>query len=69
MNSQTIKYFGNFKFCFFTRNGGVSQKYFRSLNCAYNNEENPENVKENREIIRQKFCKKKKNYFIKPNTF
>ena len=60
MNNQTIKYFGNFKFCFFTRNGGVSQKYFRSLNCAYNKEENPENVKENREIIRQKFCKKKK---------
>ncbi len=60
MNSQKIKYFRNFKYCFFTRNGGVSVKNFRSLNCAYKDEENPKNVKENREIIKKKFCKKKK---------
>ena len=60
MNSQKIKYFRNFKYCFFTRNGGVSIKNFRSLNCAFKDEENPKNVKENREIIKKKFCKKKK---------
>ena len=68
MNSQKIKYFKNFKYCFFTRNGGVSIKNFRSLNCAFKDEENPKNVKENREIIKKKFCKKK-NYFVKSSTF
>ena len=26
MKTETIKYFGKFKYCFFTRNGGVSKK-------------------------------------------
>ena len=60
MKTETIKYFGKFKYCFFTRNGGVSKKNFSSLNCAHNNEEKPENVEENRKIIKKKFCKTKK---------
>ena len=59
MSSQKIKYFKNFKYCFFTRNGGVSNKNFSSLNCAFNDEENPKNVIKNREIVKTKFSKKK----------
>ena len=53
MSSQKIKYFKNFKYCFFTRNGGVSNKNFSSLNCAFNEEENPKNVIKNREIVKK----------------
>ena len=60
MNRQNIRYFRNFKFCFFTRNGGVSKKNFCSLNCAHNIEEKKEYVKKNREIVRKNFCKTKK---------
>ena len=60
MSSQKIKYFKNFKYCFFTRNGGVSNKNFSSLNCAFNEEENPKNVIKNREIVKTKFSKSKK---------
>ena len=60
MSSQKIKYFEGFKYCFFTRNGGVSNKNFSSLNCAFNEEENPKNVIKNREIVKTKFSRSKK---------
>ena len=61
MNSQKIKYFRNFKYCFFTRNGGVSIKNFRSLNCAFKNEENPKKCKRKIEkLLKKNFVKKKK---------
>ena len=59
MSKQNIGYCGKFKFCFFTRNGGVSKKSFRSLNCSYNLSDNAENVRDNREIVKKKFCKEK----------
>ncbi|MEC8265423.1 MAG: peptidoglycan editing factor PgeF [Pseudomonadota bacterium] len=64
MNKQTIKYFRNFKFCFFKRTGGVSTENFSSLNCAFNIEEKKENVKKNRAIIKKYFCKTKKIIFL-----
>ena len=54
MSKQNIGYCGKFKFCFFTRNGGVSKKNFRSLNCSYNLSDNAENVRDNREIVKKK---------------
>ena len=50
----------NFKYCFFTRNGGVSKKNFSTLNCAYNKGDEDKNVKKNREYVHKKFCNKKK---------
>ena len=50
----------NFKYCFFTRNGGVSKKNFSSLNCAYNKGDDEKNVKINREYVNKKFCSNKK---------
>ena len=64
MNKQTIKYFRNFKFCFFKRTGGVSTENFSSLNCAFNIEEKKENVKKNRAIIKKYFAKQKKIIFL-----
>ena len=50
----------NFKYCFFTRNGGVSKKNFSTLNCAYNQGDEDKFVKKNREYVLKKFCNKKK---------
>ena len=50
----------DFKYCFFTRNGGVSKKNFSTLNCAYNKGDDDKNVKKNRKYVNKKFCSKKK---------
>ena len=52
-----------FKYCFFTRNGGVSKKNFSTLNCAYNKGDENKNVIKNREYVHKKFSIKKKNNF------
>ena len=57
---NTIIFYKDFKYCFFTRNGGVSKKNFSSLNCAYNKGDEEKNVKKNREYVHKKFCSKKK---------
>ena len=36
MQGLNKKNYKKFKFCFFSRNGGISKKTFFSLNCAYN---------------------------------
>jgi len=59
-----IIFYKDFKYCFFTRNGGVSKKNFSSLNCAFNKGDNEVNVKKNREYVRKKFCSKKKIVLI-----
>ena len=59
-----IIFYKDFKYCFFTRNGGVSKKNFSSLNCAFNKGDNDINVKKNRKYVREKFCSKKKIILI-----
>lgn len=39
---------------FFTRNGGISQNNFFSLNCAFNEKEDKNNVVKNRKIVCEK---------------
>ena len=39
---------------FFTRNGGVSEEIYASLNCGYGSGDDVENVKENRKIVAAK---------------
>jgi len=60
MNSNRVRYYKNFKFCFFSRNGGISKKNFHSLNCAFNSEDTEENVIRNRELARNKISKSKR---------
>ena len=57
--NKTI-FYRNFKYCFFTRNGGVSKKSFSTLNCAYNKGDDNKNVRKNRDYVHKKFSKKKK---------
>ena len=45
------KNYKKFKFCFFSRNGGVSKKNFYSLNCAYNKNDSKQNVNKNRILV------------------
>ena len=61
--NKTI-FYKDFQYCFFTRNGGVSKKNFRSLNCAFNKGDDKINVKRNREYVHKKFCSKKKIVLI-----
>ena len=60
MIKNRIRYYKNFKFCFFSRNGGQSKKNFYSLNCAFNSEDTEENVIRNRELARNKISKSKR---------
>ena len=55
-----IIFYKNYKYCFFTRNGGVSKKNYSTLNCAYNKGDEDKNVTKNREYVRKKFSYKKK---------
>ena len=55
-----IIFYKDFKYCFFTRNGGVSKRNFSSLNCDFNKGDKEENVKKNIEYVHEKFCRKKK---------
>ena len=59
-----IIYHKNFKYCFFTRNGGVSKKNFSSLNCSYNNGDDEKNVKKNIDLVNKKFYREKKIVLI-----
>ncbi len=57
---SVVRQIGNFSFCFFNRNGGVSNDSFCSLNCSFNELDKKGNVLQNREIVKQKFSGNKK---------
>ena len=44
---------------FFTRNGGVSEHPFNSLNCSFNVNDNKNNVKENLRLVSHELRLKK----------
>lgn len=49
LQDHTFRMLKSIGHAFFTREGGVSTGRHHSLNCAYASEDNPENVKENRQ--------------------
>tara|TARA_B100000029_G_scaffold411950_1_gene414479 strand:+ start:18 stop:743 length:726 start_codon:yes stop_codon:yes gene_type:complete len=53
-----MNFFGKYKFCFFNRNGGVSSKEFKSLNCSISSSDSKENVKKNLNIAKENFKSK-----------
>ena len=59
-----ITFYRDFKYCFFTRNGGISKESFSTLNCAYNKGDDNKNVKSNRDYVHKKFGYKKKVVLI-----
>ena len=52
--SKKLKKFNNINHCFFSKNGGVSQGVYSSLNCALNSDNKKENVLKNLDIISKK---------------
>ena len=53
-----VKFYKNYVFCFFSRNGGASEKDFSSLNCAFKKGDFDQNVKKNRMLASYKLNKK-----------
>ncbi len=57
--SEKLKKFGNLKHCFFSRKGGVSKGYYKSLNCGLGSGDKKENVSKNLELVAKKInCSK-----------
>jgi len=57
--SSKLKKFKNIKHCFFSRKNGVSDGYYKSLNCGLGSNDHKDNVKKNIEIVCQKIkCEK-----------
>jgi len=58
--SSKLKKFKNLKHCFFSRNNGVSNGYYRSLNCGLGSGDKKENVLENLKLVSKKIeCNQK----------
>lgn len=47
-HAETLSGTKGIRHAFFTRDGGVSEGLYRSLNCGYGSDDNPEHVAENR---------------------
>ena len=52
--SKKLKTFKNINHCFFSKNGGVSQGIYNSLNCGLGSNDKKENVFKNLDIVSQK---------------
>ena len=55
LRSYPLENFGNIQHAFFTRNGGVSQDVYNSLNAAYSKGDKLEHILENRRRIARTF--------------
>ena len=57
--SSKLKKFENIKHCFFSRKNGVSDGWYKSLNCGLGSNDKKENVLKNLELVSKKIgCKK-----------
>ena len=65
MENNKISFYKNFKFCFFSRNGGVSKDHqYRSLNCSKSSKDKRSFIKKNRLLVSDYFKSKKKKIFV-----
>ena len=56
--SSKLNKFKNLKHCFFSRKNGISNGYYKSLNCGLGSKDDKENVLKNLEIVSKKIsCK------------
>jgi YfiH family protein len=62
--SRKFKTFKNINHCFFSKNGGISQGVYKSLNCGLGSGDKKENVLENYNIVSKKIGLKTNNLFI-----
>ena len=66
--SKKLKAFNNVNHCFFSKNGGVSQGIYSSLNCGLGSSDQKENVLKNLDIVSQKIGLDAKNLFTMNQT-
>ena len=61
--SKKLKSFNNINHCFFSKNGGVSQGIYSSLNCGLGSDDKKENVLRNLDIVSKKIELNAENLF------
>ena len=66
--SNKLKKFNNINHCFFSKNGGVSQGIYKSLNCGLGSNDRKKNVLENLDIVSEKIGLDAENLFIMNQT-
>ena len=66
--SKKFKTFKNIKHCFFSKNGGVSQGIYKSLNCGLGSEDKKKNVLNNLNIVSNKMGVNIENLFTMNQT-
>jgi len=66
--SKKFKSFDNINHCFFSKNGGVSQGIYNSLNCGLGSNDKKVNILKNLDIVSQKMGLDNKNLFTMNQT-
>ena len=66
--SKKLKSFNNINHCFFTKNGGVSQGLYSSLNCGLGSDDKKENILKNLDIVSENIGMNTENLFTMNQT-
>ena len=66
--SKKLKKFNTINHCFSSRNGGVSQGIYRSLNCGLGSDDKKENILKNLDIVSKKIGINPENLFTMNQT-
>ena len=62
--SKKLLKFSEIKHGFFNKNGGVSKKIYKSLNCGFGSKDKKTNIVKNLKIVKKKISKKSKEIFF-----
>ena len=66
--SKKLSKFNKIKHCFFSKNGGVSNGVFTSLNCGLGSSDEKKNILDNLSIVSKKMGIHDKNLFLMNQT-
>ena len=66
--SKKLKSSNNINHCFFTKNGGVSQGVYSSLNCGLGSDDKKENILKNLDIVSENIGMNTENLFTMNQT-
>ena len=64
IKSKKLSKINNIKHGFFNKNGGISKKIYKSLNCGPGSKDNPLNVHKNLQIVKKKIKSTAKSIFL-----
>jgi YfiH family protein len=66
--SKNLEKFSNLKHCFFSKNNGVSEGIYDSLNCGLGSSDSRKNIHQNLEIVSKKIGIEKDSLFLMNQT-